>query len=578
MNEGQSWAGIEWTKFDDIEGLAARIRRDNGVSEFLAKCLARLEPALGSADEVRAFLSPELSNYYDPYAMLNMDKAVYRLRQAIDAHERIRIVTDYDVDGTMSSLILQATLKVLGHTSLSYHIPHRQLEGYGFSMLAAEAAVSDGMNLIVTADIGVRDVESIRYAQSHGVDVIVLDHHLPEGCGVPADAYAVVCPPQEGCSYPNPNLAACGIALKLAQAMLAGRKNNALLIRSLSKLAALGTIADVVSLRDIENRAIVSVGLRALNGEIPNNPGLSALLRVSKMDVGQVDASAVAFGLAPRINAAGRLSTATRVIELLNAGNSVQAQTLADELGQMNEVRKQIQEAMVERAREALESERDKPLLFVAFEEGDWWKSGIVGIVAGRLKEHFQKSVAVGTIGGGEIVCSMRTTPGVHAVEALNSVAKHLQRYGGHRAAAGFTLKVSEFECVKSGLCASAESQLCGKAEVLREMYVETLTLEDIDAGVFEDLDRLEPCGTKNGHPNICLDAVEIGGTLCKNGSVRCVFHCDGGDLTAWIPSCLSEKWMAEMGQKAKLFGTLEKDYFRGSVQRTFRVKDVILD
>lgn len=577
MVEMRTLGGMLWEKKDcDLE-FVEEVRKSFGVSEFLAKCLSQLKPQFESMEEVRSFLSPSMADYHDPHLMKGMSEAEARLRRAIAEREKIRIVTDYDVDGTMSSLILQATLKILGHTALSYHIPHRKAEGYGFSTAAAQKAVEDGVGLIVTADIGVRDVEAIHYAQSHGVDVIVLDHHLPQGCGVPEEAYVVVCPKQEGCTYPNPELAACGISLKLAQAMLSGCKGYARIIESMSKLAALGTVADVVSLRNIENRAIVATGLRALNSKNGNNMGLSALLNVSNLKSGQVDASQIAFNLAPKINAAGRMASATHVVDLINATNEVQAQNYAEELRLLNEARKEIQGKMVERAQAFLESHSEEPFLFVAFEESDVWQSGIAGIVAGRLKEHYNKTVAVGTIAGGEVVCSLRATPGVHAVEAINRVSDKLLRWGGHAAAAGLTLAESQIDAFCREMCKSIQEQLNGEVEVLRESYVETLTPDDVTEALFDDLDKLEPCGKDNRRPDVCLvDAPIVRVSVCRNNSWRGFVRCPQFDLVVWIPSNLADALGNASDRRLTLFGKLDRGYYGDKTQYSMQVRDIL--
>ena len=200
---------------------------------------------------------------------------------------------------------------------LDYHSPDRFGEGYGLSVIAAKKAIQDKVDLIVTADIGIRDFEAIEVARNGGVDVLVCDHHLPAGESVPKDANVVLCPPQDGCKYPNPALAACGVSLKVAQTMLQKTNNFDTIFRSLMKLAAIGTIADVVSLSTLENRAIVSMGIQAVR-DIRNGTGLQALLDVSGCSDGLINSSKIAFNIAPRINAAGRLDLATTVVELLN--------------------------------------------------------------------------------------------------------------------------------------------------------------------------------------------------------------------------------------------------------------------
>lgn len=565
-----------WRPFVDTDGRAQQIVQQNHLSPLLASCLARLEPPLNPGPDVDAFLAPSMSQYHDPFLMLHMDKAVQRLQRAIQNHENIRIVTDYDVDGTMSSLIMQATLHILGHTQISYHIPHRKIEGYGFSLQAAQAAVQDKISLIITADIGVRDETAIAYAQAHDIDVLVFDHHLPEGTGIPKSAFTVVCPPQDGCHYPNPHLAACGISLKLAQALLHAHPKCQDFIRSMSKLAALGTVADVVSLRDQENRAIVATGLHAINHD-PNAPGLAALLSVSKIEPGCVDAAKIGFSLGPKINAAGRMASANHVIELMNSQNRVKAQGLADQLSMMNDERKNVQEFMVQTALNAIK-DQNSPFLFVALPESDTWQSGIAGIVAGRLREQTNKTVAIGTLCGDDIVASMRSATHVHAVHALDAVAKHLEKYGGHKAAAGFTFKVQHLQDVITGIQNDIAKQLEGIPEIQEELFIAAMNPDELSIETFNELQRLEPCGSKNPKPAICLTHVSVKfAKLCKNNSIRTIIRAKDCDLITWIPSYIPITTTQLTQQPVSLLGTLELDHYDG-IQYTMRVKDVCLE
>lgn len=566
---------IQWHLYQDKEGRVRAIEEQNHVSHFLACALARLEPKLEAGADVAAFLSPGMEQFYDPFLLLDMDRACARIFRAVSRQEPIRIVTDYDVDGTTSSLIIQAALRILGHRELSYHIPHRKEEGYGFSLAASQKAVADGIGLVITADIGVRDEAAIAYAKAHGVDVIVLDHHLLEGCTVPPSAYAVVCPPQARCRYPNSSLAACGISIKLAQALLKENPRCDQYIRSMCKLAALGTVADVVSLRELENRAIVATGLAALNHD-DNNAGISALLNVSNLAPGYVDASKIAFNLAPKINAAGRMSTATLVIELINAKNRVQAQGLAEQLRMFNNERKNIQEFMVKTAELEL-SGCDAPFLFVVREESDTWHAGIAGIVAGRLRERFNRPVAVATFEGEFVVGSIRSTPGVHALEALVSVRDLLVKYGGHRAAAGMTFYRKNLERIRERLSQNAVMQLHGMPEMIEETYIADFSLKDISTALFDDLDRLEPCGSKNPRPFIRIRDVNIKNVMaCKNGSMRAILQGDQIALVAWIGVEIPVTQSQLTQNSVNLYGMLEKDYFNG-IQYCFKVVDVSL-
>ncbi|MCL2325379.1 MAG: single-stranded-DNA-specific exonuclease RecJ [Proteobacteria bacterium] len=560
-----------WRMAEVDEALALSISREHGVSLPLARCLVRL--GLEAGEEVGAFLSPGMSDLHDPYLMHGMREAVSRFRQAIEGRESVRVVTDYDVDGTMSSLILQSVLRLCGHTLLSYHIPDRRQEGYGFTLWAARRAVEDGVRLIVTADIGVRDEEAIDFAQSHGVDVIVLDHHLPQGAGVPARAHSVLCPPQKACGYPNKSLAACGIALKFAQAMLSAHAKCEAMLLSMMKLAALGTIADVVSLREQENRAIVSMGLRALN-EGGHKPGLEALLRVSKVRSGSIEVDDVGYRIAPRINAAGRMATATHVIELMHAANSVEAQGMASCLDAMNTARQEVQGLMVERAMEEV-SRSTSPFLVVALEESAVWHSGISGVVAGRIRENCHCPVAVATISGETVTGSIRSTPGVHAVKALTSISEHLTKFGGHAAAAGFTCDRCKLDLVRAGLEASVLEQLGQAREVASFDVAMALRPLEVSRELLEDLMLLEPCGMQNKRPLVCLEGVRFGsstwmkgehwkGTLPVNGfSLEVVWFGAPGELSALLQG------------EVDVLGEFQRHHYGGQVRYQLRVIDM---
>ncbi|MBM4391000.1 MAG: DHH family phosphoesterase, partial [Deltaproteobacteria bacterium] len=262
---GRRWA-LRPSPLGEDRPVAARVFAARGVDE--------------------SFLSTGRGSLLDPGGMLGLERAVSRIDDARQRRESIRLVTDYDVDGTTSCLILHATLDVLGGAQLSYHIPDRFTEGYGLSVHAVEKAATEGVRLLVTADIGVRDHAAVRRARELGVDVIVCDHHLPAGESVPEAASAVLCPPQSGCGYGNKALAACGVSLKLATALLDTHPRREAILGSMLKLAAIGTVADIVSLATPENRAIVHLGLQALNAG-PHSPGLAALLDVAGVKAGE---------------------------------------------------------------------------------------------------------------------------------------------------------------------------------------------------------------------------------------------------------------------------------------------------
>lgn len=476
-----------------VDALARQLR----LPGVVARCLLQR-----AGTQAGAWLRPSREHLHDPYAMLGMERAVARIREAARKGERVRIVTDYDVDGTTSSLILQRTLSLAGVASVDYHIPHRFDEGYGFSVRAAEAAAADGVKLIVTADIGVRDHRAVEAATMAGVEVIICDHHLPAGEAVPEHALAVLCPPQVGCAYPNKALAACGVSLKLAQALLAEHPKREAILASILKIAAIGTVADVVDLSTLENRAIVSLGLDAMRAG-PNAPGLAALLEVAGLDKGQIDASDLGYRLGPRINAAGRLSEANAVIALFDEKDPSAARARAKALDRLNAERQGMQEKLIAACLAQIPG-RLPDFVVLWGQEDEGWHRGIVGIAAAKIRDRVHRPTAICAVAGDEARGSVRSTGEVHAVEALSSASDLLVKFGGHPVAAGFTVPTRNLEALAERLAAFA-SQNAGS-------FVPTLdldarcTVSELDRGAVEALTRLGPHGKGNPPPMLALE------------------------------------------------------------------------
>ena len=569
----------KWQLVQPDPSRVSEIEKHFHLSPFMAQNLARLD--LSDA-EIPHFLSPSISDIHDPFLMYGMKQAVERVRKAIMGQEKIRIVTDYDADGTTSSIILQSTLGLWCKKNnapplqLSWHIPDRKQEGYGLTKLAVTKAAQDGIQLLITADIGVRDIDPIHLAKASGMDVIVLDHHLPKGCGVPQDAYAVLCPVQDACHYPHEALAACGISLKFAHAMFAGMDNLDALLKSLMMLAALGTVADVVSLRELENRAIVALGLEGLNHEV-RNVGLKALLQVSKVNHGHITAEDIGYAIGPRINAAGRMTNALHIIELLRAPNEVCANALALQLNELNTMRQTIQSDMVRLALEETQASQD-PFVFVVHPETESWHSGIAGIVAGKIRESIHRPVAVATQQGSTITGSIRSTPGVHAVQALTSVSKYLIKFGGHAAAAGFTFDTQYLAEVRHGLCQNVMEQLGKPYEPpLYDVHFIMDTTE-LHPETFETLMRLEPCGTANPKPVICVSQVRFHNIrwlkdihfqaefVQNNTFVRALWFSPPDTLRAWV---------SDTDIRFDVIGQFGRDVYNGYERFSMKILDI---
>jgi single-stranded-DNA-specific exonuclease len=568
--EPLSFTGARWERLP-VDPAALRSLTGRGLSEVAARCMA-----IRWGDQAAAIADlpePELDALHDPLGMLGMEAAVERLRRAARDRQRVRVVTDYDVDGTTSSLILQAALRLIGpELRLDYHIPHRLTEGYGFSVAAAEQAAADGVDLIVTADIGVRDHAAVSAARAAGLDVLVCDHHLPAGESVPADAI-VLCPPQTGDTYPNPSLAACGVSLKVAQALLADHPRRDDVLRSLLKLAAIGTVADMVPLTTPENRAIVTLGLRELNAG-RHSPGLQALLDVADLKE-RIGVSDLGFRIGPRINAAGRVADANLVVELLTTRDPAHAAALARRLDALNRERRGIQDELVDKALAAVGAD---PPAFVVVDgpEDEGWHRGVVGIVAARLKERLHRSAAVVSVQGEVAVGSVRTTSGVHAVDALTACGDLLIKFGGHPRAAGFSVPTRHLDALRARLAAFV-SEHAADALVPRRSVDAELGPEALDNALFEALRRLEPFGQGNPEPRLAVRGVRAQEVSLLGAAQRMVklrVPRPGQDPIEAIWWDQAEHADALRAGPVDLLGTLSENVWKGRRTLQLRLSD----
>lgn len=514
-----------------------------------------------------SFFTSSRGDLHDPASLRGLEPALARLARARRDGEAVRLVTDYDVDGTTSCLILHAALDRLGGARISYHIPDRFLEGYGLSARAVDQAAADGVRLLVTADIGVRDHTAVARAKAAGIDVIVCDHHLPSGEAVPADAVAVLCPPQPGCAYPNKALAACGVSLKLASALLAADPRREELLESMLKLAAIGTVADVVDLANAENRAIVALGLRSLNRG-PHSPGLAALLKVAGAEVGSITAETLGWRIGPRINAAGRLADASAVVRLLRERDPAAALAQASRLDELNRERQDIQERLVE---QVLAQTPDPPPAFVVVSgpEAEGFHRGVVGIVAAKVRERVNRPVAVVSVTGVTATGSVRSVPGVHATHALDAVAHLLHRHGGHAAAAGFTVDTSRLGELAQALAAWV-SEHAGEDALVAEEWVDAeVEPHAVDLRLIADLARLEPTGKGNEAARLVVRGRPTEVTILKERHVR--FQV-GGLRCMWWDGADRHHWLADAGE---VLGRATVNTWNGRSSPQFVVDDV---
>jgi single-stranded-DNA-specific exonuclease len=543
---------------DSVEAIQSQL----GVSSLLARLLV-----LRGADTAQAaarFLNPEISGLHDPFMMAGMEAAVTRLDQAINHNEKMLIYGDYDVDGTTAVVTLLTALRMLG-AEAAVHVPHRIEEGYGMRPEVMERAADGGFGLVVSVDTGIREHEAVDRARQLGIDCIITDHHLPEG-RLP-DACAVLNPQRRDCSYPDKNLSGSGVCLKLVQALLGARMNERLL-RSFLKIVAIGTIADVVPLVG-ENRVIASLGLKALEESQPSfrdvaagRRGLGALLSAAGLEGKKITATDVAFRIAPRLNAVGRMDHAREVIALFT-GQGRDAVAIAQHLETLNRQRQQVEEQILKEALAQMERQPELMERKILVFSGKGWHRGVIGIVASRLAERFHRPVLVVTAENGIAHGSGRSIPKFHLLNAMDQVAPLFNRYGGHAQAAGFSLPVTRIQELADTLERNAQQVLTGQ-DLEPKIQVDCpVSLADIDWELLADVKRLEPCGFGNPKPVFCAKAkLEMPPRLMKQKHLK-LRVCSAGkamDAVGW--NFVGRYKLFEAGQNLALAFTIEENTF----------------
>jgi len=474
--------------------------------------LAELLVARGitTATEASAFLNPEPSHLHDPFLMLGMSVAVDRLERAIAAREPILLYGDYDVDGTVAVVLLKTAIEMLAPRAnlARFHVPHRLRDGYGMQSSVLESAHAEGVRVVVTVDTGMRAFAEAETARRLGLDLIITDHHLPDANDALPAALAILNPNQAGCPYPEKSLCGAAIALKLAQALLEKsdrvRRDPARLrektLPSFLKMAAIATIADAVPLHG-ENRTIAALGLRELRR--PAGAGLRALFAAAALDPAskQITAFDVAFRLAPRINAAGRMDIASEIIELFTTRDSHRAAELAAKLERLNRERRDVEAAALTIIEARLCSDEEIIADRLLVIDGDGWHRGVIGILASRVVERTAKPAIVVSVEDGVAYGSGRSVDGFPLLAAIESCADLFTRFGGHAFAVGFALPAEKLPDLKLRLRTYASIHLAAREpERLLHIHAE-LPLDRITPVLAGWLSKLEPLGHGNPEP-----------------------------------------------------------------------------
>ena len=487
---------------EEAEALSKKI----GISPILCKLL--IQRGIKSEAEVQQFFNPQLKELLDPLLMEDMDKAVERINSAIEKNERILVYGDYDADGTTAVALVYNFLR-RRYTNLDYYIPDRYNEGYGVSYQGVDYASETGVKLVIVLDCGIKAIQEIRYAKEKGIDFIVCDHHVPDDELPPA--VAILNAKREDSTYPFKHLSGCGVGFKLMHAFaLSNEIPFTELIPSLD-LVAISTASDIVPIMG-ENRVLTYYGLQQLN----SNPsiGLRAIIQVCKLSDKVLTINDIVFKIGPRLNAAGRMSSGKKAVDLLVEQDYSKALELAAKIDQENDDRKKDDKEMTEEANEivkALEQEGQHQNAIILYNEN--WKRGVIGIVASRLTEIFYRPAIVLTKTGKLATGSARSVSGFDVYKAIESCKDLLENFGGHTYAAGLSLKIENVPEFKRRLEEYVTNHIePDQIEAAIDIDAE-IDFKDITPKFFRDLKKFQPFGPDNQKPVFCTHNVYDYGT-----------------------------------------------------------------
>jgi single-stranded-DNA-specific exonuclease len=508
-----------WISSEITPIAASELAQSAGLPLIIAELL--LERGVRNTEEAERFLHPGIDHLLDPYTMHGMTEAIARIRAAVERREPILIYGDYDVDGTTAVVLLKTTLELLGGV-VRFHLPHRIHDGYGMQGDVLARALQEGVRLVISVDSGIRAFAAAERAESLGLDLIITDHHLPQtdlalSSGRAAHlphAFAILNPNQPGCSYLCKHLCGAGVAFKLAQALLEAHdfeRARAKILPSFLKLLAIATVADAVPLLG-ENRVFLSLGLEQLRR--PVHPGLRRLFELAKLDPAgrPMTAADIAFRVAPRINAAGRMDVASDVIELFTTRDAPRARELAEKLDRLNNERRQAETAALEQIERRLEEEAGLKASRLAVIDGEGWHRGVIGILASRVVDRTRHPAIVIAHESGEAHGSGRSIPGFHLLNAIESCRELFTRFGGHAHAVGFSLPSEKVVELRRRL--EAWAAVHGTDELPGLRCHALLPLDQVTPAIFGWLQRLEPWGMSNPEPVFVAHNVRVSGPV----------------------------------------------------------------
>lgn len=560
-----------WVYKDEPEQtIVEKISKEININEYLSTVL--VQRGIKTFDEAKDFFRPSLSRLYDPFLMLNMDRAVNRLTDAVFNEEKILIYGDYDVDGTTAVSLIYLFLKQFSK-HLEYYIPDRYTEGYGISEKGINYAIENKFDLIIALDCGVRAIDRAQQTKEAGIDLIICDHHLP-GDELP-DAFALLDPKQANCGYPYKELSGCGVGFKLLEGFCQQNTIDKEQLFEFLDLVAVSIGCDIVPIVD-ENRILAHYGLKKLNHS--PSAGLKSLIEISGKK-NELSISDVVFSIGPRINAAGRLTHAKESVNLL-IGDSSETDSFADNLNDRNKERREFDQNITAEALEMISNLDSNKKSTVLFKE-DWHK-GVIGIVASRCIEHYHRPTIILTASEGKATGSARSVDGFDVHKAITACSDLLEKFGGHTHAAGLTLPLSnvdkfinKFEEVVSA--SILPDQLIPKVEIDVEIPLSAITFKTLNV-----MNQMAPFGPQNlapifGTKNVFVDELP---KVIKDKHLKGFVHAEGSSTKyEFIGFGLADKLdQIQVGHPFQIAYHLEENNYRGNKSLILNLKDVKID
>lgn len=539
----------------------------NGINRLLATILANR--GITEEEQIRVFLNPTREDFYDPYLMPDMEKAVERIIEAIEKKEKVIIYGDYDVDGITSVTVLKSYLEERG-LHVDYYIPNRLEEGYGLNKPAVEGIAKKEYNLMITVDCGISAVEEVRYAKELGLEVIVTDHH-ETGEELP-DAIAVVDAKRKDNKYPCRNLAGVGVVFKLIQAISKRLNIDEKEHLKYLDIVCIGTISDIVPLVD-ENRVIVKLGLKLV--QQTKNLGLRTILMLSGYN--KIDSSTVSFGVAPRINACGRMGYQEEALKLFLSKDVNEVNELAQSLNEYNRQRQEKEKNIFLEAIDKIEKDGlDKNNIIIV--DGEGWHHGVIGIVSSKITEMYFKPSILLCFEGEEGKGSGRSIPGFDLHDALQKCNKNLYKFGGHAMAVGLTVKREQYSALKQQIEEIAKEEKIDKIIPILKIDAQ-IDINEISKETVESLKEMEPFGEENKTPlfafkNLKIDSIRA---LSEGKHIKLTLKKNESNIIGAIGfnmgSLVNDYYI---GDRVDVVGTLEINTFNGEESLQIVVKDIM--